>query len=212
MEPIKSIQTKDYIAELLRKEIISGNMVEGDELTQELIAEKLGVSRMPVREALQLLENEGFLTRLPNRHIKVNGIKAKNIMHYLRAINAIEAEIAIMLVLENKEITSIETAFEDYITILSSNSDRETFVEKEITIHKLMSVQLNDAYIENLHKKMLNNFLLIRLRQKLYNYENSSKILNNIIKNINDKDINNIRNNFNLYYAEIINEINLEEK
>nr|WP_312576215.1 GntR family transcriptional regulator [Sedimentibacter sp.] len=212
MEPIKSIQTKDYIAELLRKEIISGNMVEGDELTQELIAEKLGVSRMPVREALQLLENEGFLTRLPNRHIKVNGIKAKNIMHYLRAINAIEAEIAIMLVLENKEITSIETAFEDYITILSSNSDRETFVEKEITIHKLMSVQLNDAYIENLHKKMLNNFLLIRLRQKLYNYENSSKILNNIIKNINDKDINNIRNNFNLYYEEIINEINLEEK
>lgn len=56
---------------MLRYEILSGSMKPGDELAQESIAEQLGLSRMPVREALQALEQEGFLVRLPNRHMQV---------------------------------------------------------------------------------------------------------------------------------------------
>lgn len=74
MEPIKSVQTKDYIAEYLRNEIFSNRIPAGEELTQEIVAEKLGISRMPVREAFQILEHEGFLERLPNHHIRVIGI------------------------------------------------------------------------------------------------------------------------------------------
>lgn len=45
---------------MLRYEILSGNIKAGEELAQESIAEQLGLSRMPVREALQSLEQEGF--------------------------------------------------------------------------------------------------------------------------------------------------------
>ena len=65
-----SVQTKDYIVQLIKEEILSGVMKPGEELAQEALAERLGVSRMPIREALQNLVQEGFAVRLPNRHIQ----------------------------------------------------------------------------------------------------------------------------------------------
>ena len=55
-----SVQTKDYIVQLIKEEILSGVMKPGEELAQEALAERLGVSRMPIREALQNLVQEVF--------------------------------------------------------------------------------------------------------------------------------------------------------
>ena len=52
MKKIERKQTRDHITQMLRYEILSGSMKPGDELAQESIAEQLGLSRMPVREAL----------------------------------------------------------------------------------------------------------------------------------------------------------------
>ena len=71
MKQIDTVQTKDYIARAIRQEILSGRIKAGEELTQEDLAETMGVSRMPIREALQTLAQEGFLVRLPNRHMQV---------------------------------------------------------------------------------------------------------------------------------------------
>ena len=74
-----SVQTKDYIVQLIKEEILSGVMKPGEELAQEALAERLGVSRMPIREALQNLVQEGFEVRLPNRHIKAVVLSAQQI-------------------------------------------------------------------------------------------------------------------------------------
>lgn len=62
---------QDGIVELLKQEILSGNIPDGTEMTQNELAESLGVSRMPVREALILLEYQGLIRRLPNNHVQV---------------------------------------------------------------------------------------------------------------------------------------------
>ena len=46
-----SVQTKDYIVQLIKEEILSGVMKPGEELAQEALAERLGVSRMPITES-----------------------------------------------------------------------------------------------------------------------------------------------------------------
>ena len=53
---MKNKRTCDYIAEAIQNEILSGRMEAGQPLRQEELSEKLGYSRMPVREALQILE------------------------------------------------------------------------------------------------------------------------------------------------------------
>ncbi|MGK7499136.1 GntR family transcriptional regulator, partial [Salmonella enterica] len=63
------------------------------ELAQESIAEQLGLSRMRVREALQSLEQEGFLIRLANRHMQVAHLEADRVRHIFRVIAAMAAEM-----------------------------------------------------------------------------------------------------------------------
>lgn len=57
---MKNKRTCDYIAEAIQNEILSGRMEAGQPLRQEELSEKLGYSRMPVREALQILEEQGL--------------------------------------------------------------------------------------------------------------------------------------------------------
>jgi DNA-binding GntR family transcriptional regulator len=54
-------------AEELRMRILSGALQAGAQLRQEVLATELGVSRIPLREALRLLEGEGLVTIVPHR-------------------------------------------------------------------------------------------------------------------------------------------------
>lgn len=63
--------TQELICQSLRDRIASGDLEPGTELKQVELAKTYGVSRMPIREALQSLLLEGLLTRLSNRHMVV---------------------------------------------------------------------------------------------------------------------------------------------
>jgi len=56
-----------YAVEALRGEIVGGELRPGDQVIQEDLADRLGVSVAPIREALRVLEQEGQLTYLPRR-------------------------------------------------------------------------------------------------------------------------------------------------
>jgi len=61
----------DTVASWLRSEVLAGRLQPGTQLLQEDIAEQLGVSSTPVREAFGMLEAEGFVERRPHRGVVV---------------------------------------------------------------------------------------------------------------------------------------------
>lgn len=54
------------IADQLRSDILEGVRAPGERIRQELLAEQYGVSRLPIREALRIVESEGLVTRVAN--------------------------------------------------------------------------------------------------------------------------------------------------
>jgi DNA-binding GntR family transcriptional regulator len=62
---------RDAIARQLRAEIVQGQVRVGDRLRQDEIARRYGVSPTPVREALRVLETQGFVTHEPHRGVTV---------------------------------------------------------------------------------------------------------------------------------------------
>lgn len=70
MEYIGIQKKNGSVVEALQQAILSGQIPAGTEMTQNELAESLGVSRMPVREALMILEYQGLIIRLPNNHVK----------------------------------------------------------------------------------------------------------------------------------------------
>lgn len=83
MKKIKRLSTKEQVLHSLRSSIFDGTLQEGQEITQEEIANLLGVSRMPVREAFQVLDREGLIHIQSNRRVIVIGLKKEDIEdHY----------------------------------------------------------------------------------------------------------------------------------
>jgi DNA-binding GntR family transcriptional regulator len=65
--PIQRQTIASMTVEALRERILRGEYPEGEPLRQDALAEELGVSRIPVREALRQLEAEGLVTFSPHR-------------------------------------------------------------------------------------------------------------------------------------------------
>lgn len=69
----------DVIANDLRERILSGELVEGETIRQEALAEEYDVSRMPIREALKRLDAEGLVVLTNNRGASVTKHSLKEI-------------------------------------------------------------------------------------------------------------------------------------
>lgn len=89
MEKIGIQKKNGGVVEALQQAILSGQIPAGTEMTQNELAESLGVSRMPVREALMILEYQGLVVRLPNNHVKAAELTPES----LRQILALGAQL-----------------------------------------------------------------------------------------------------------------------
>lgn len=70
---------REVVAETLREAIIQGILKPGERLMETQLAEEMGVSRTPVREAIRKLELEGFVVMIPRRGTYVAGLSIKDI-------------------------------------------------------------------------------------------------------------------------------------
>jgi len=89
-QPISRRTVADEVASRLRARILAGLTPEGGALRQDAIAAELGVSRIPVREALAQLETEGLVRLEPHRGAFVTALSADDIDELFELRQAIE--------------------------------------------------------------------------------------------------------------------------
>ena len=70
---------RDVVFNTLRKAILKGELKPGERLMEIALAERLGVSRTPVREAMRKLELEGLVVMIPRRGAQVANITEKDL-------------------------------------------------------------------------------------------------------------------------------------
>lgn len=75
---------REGLAEIAHKHIVDKIMhkefMPGDKVLEQAIADELGISRSPVREAIRRLDNEGLITIFPNRFAQINFYDQKSII------------------------------------------------------------------------------------------------------------------------------------
>ena len=76
----------------LRSALAAGRLLPGQQLVQEDLAADLGVSRVPIRESLKILEGEGHVTYHPNRGYFVTELSADDLIELYRIRQILEAE------------------------------------------------------------------------------------------------------------------------
>ncbi|WP_426247362.1 GntR family transcriptional regulator [Nocardioides sp. LHG3406-4] len=86
--------TAEQIAEQLRSAVLHGRLVADEQLSEAELASRFGVSRGPIREAMQRLMQEGLLTRARNRGVFVVAFDQADIQDIYGARSAIECAAA----------------------------------------------------------------------------------------------------------------------
>lgn len=83
LAPIDRRSSRELVAIHIRSMIFNGRLRHGDRVRQDELAEELGVSRIPVREAIIALAGEGWLTVTPHRGAYVHGLDPDTVRdHY----------------------------------------------------------------------------------------------------------------------------------
>jgi DNA-binding GntR family transcriptional regulator len=88
----------ELVRDRLREAIYSGKLQPGEQLRQEELAERYGISRIPVREALRQLEAEGLVTRKPNRGAVVAALSIQEVIEMLDIRIGLECRALILAV------------------------------------------------------------------------------------------------------------------
>lgn len=78
------------VADVLRERILQGELAPGARLVERTLAAELGVSRIPIRDALNILRGEGFVSAFPNRGMVVTPLTRQDVEELFEVREALE--------------------------------------------------------------------------------------------------------------------------
>jgi DNA-binding GntR family transcriptional regulator len=116
----------------LRLAIINGQLPRGTRLVEHQLAADFGVSRGPVRSALQVLEGEGLVEVLPSGGMASAGFSVDDLASLFRVRHLLEATAVRYGVDAGSPTASVETALEQ----LMADTNEAHFVEYDIAFHR----------------------------------------------------------------------------
>lgn len=123
----------------LRREILEGNVAPGERLTTLAVAERLGVSRTPVRAALLRLEADGLVESDGGRSARVRGLSVDEVEHAYDVAMGLEGMLVYRLAQEASDEQRqqlLETV--DAMEAAAKSGDRSAWVEADERFHTLL--------------------------------------------------------------------------
>lgn len=94
LRPLDARSIADHVRDELRDAIHAGRLAPGERLVEHRLAAELGVSHIPVREALSRLADEGLVEHLPRRGSRVAGLSAEDLREICSLRTLLEQEVA----------------------------------------------------------------------------------------------------------------------
>jgi DNA-binding GntR family transcriptional regulator len=153
----ETLQVK--VTTTIREAIITGKLKDGERLIQDELATKLGVSRMPVREALRDLEREGLVEILPHKGAQVIGITRDDIeeLYYLRSLlEGVTVQKSMnFLTKENREELQLLVGKMDKDIV---ENNMESFVVNNKQFHLLLQTGCKWKKIKLLCKQLIEGY------------------------------------------------------
>ena len=153
---------RDVVFNTLRQAILRGELKPGERLMEIQLANKLGVSRTPIREALRKLELEGLVNMVPRKGAEVADITEKSLRDVLEVRKALE-ELSVQLACEKiteEEIEELKRAAERFKDTLD-DQDVTKIAEADVAFHDII-------YTATDNQKLI--LLLNYLREQMYRY------------------------------------------
>jgi DNA-binding GntR family transcriptional regulator len=125
------------IAESIKAAIIKGKFKPGEKISEGELAESMGISRTPLREAFRKLENEGFIEIIPRKGAVVTEIDAREAYHLYEIKSTLEGLAARLAAanMQEKDLEKLEKINEELKELIDKN-DLEAFYKAHTRFHE----------------------------------------------------------------------------
>ena len=153
---------RDVVFKTLRQAILKGELEPGERLMEIQLAERLGVSRTPIREAIRKLELEGLVLMIPRKGAEVAKISENNLRDVLEVRRSLE-ELAIDLACQRiteEELAQLNQAEVDFKAAIE-NGDAMQIAQTDENFHEII-------YNSTKNQKLVQ--ILNNLREQMYRY------------------------------------------
>ena len=130
---------REVIFNTLREAIIVGELKPGERLMEVQLADKMGVSRTPVREAIRKLELEGLVEMLPRKGAHVADLSVKDIMDVLEVRSTLDGLASYLSAQritdeETKELKHVLNQFVNYV----EKDNLQGSIKKDVEFHDII--------------------------------------------------------------------------
>jgi DNA-binding GntR family transcriptional regulator len=128
-----------HVFENLKQAVIKGKIVPGSRLIESRLADTLGISRTPVREAIHKLEREGYLKKLPRGGFVVLGFSKEDIEETFGIRSILESYAARLAAInhEEKALRPLEDKIKAYQKCLDKK-DLDSLLKINTEFHELL--------------------------------------------------------------------------
>jgi len=141
---------RDVVFNTLRRAIITGYFSPGERLMEISLADQLGVSRTPVREAIRKLELEGLVTMIPRKGAQVACITEEDLQDVIEVRSALE-EFAVELAcrrIDDDGKKAMQEAHRSFKKAIDGEKDMVEIIEKDEDFHNsILYATKNDRLI-----------------------------------------------------------------
>ena len=187
---------RDVVFHALREAIITGELKPGDRLMETSLAERMGVSRTPVREAIRKLELEGFVVMLPRKGAQVAQITRKDIGDVLE-IRAVLEGLGVELAakkMQAEDIEELKRINGEFASAIPTG-DVAKLVELDTRFHDFIFTKADDERLQQIIGSLVeqvSRFRVTYLRKPTY-HDAIAKEHEAIIRAIEGRDLEGAR-------------------
>lgn len=160
---------REVIFNTLRKAIVQGDLAPGERLMEVKLAEKMGVSRTPVREAIRKLEIEGLVIMEPRKGVYVAEVTNKDVNDVLELRSFLDGFATRLAAkrMDKKDLDKIKEIQKEFESF-AKNKDLDGAIKKDIEFHELVyNSSKNEKLIQILNnlREQVDRFRVIYLKQ-----------------------------------------------
>ena len=155
---------KDTVADRLREEIASGVLRPGVRIVEGAWARKFGVAQASIREAINRLAQEGFVTKASGRSARVVSLTEQDVLQIYEIRGALEGLAARLLATRPHDALSLELALE-MMRRASKRARPAELIDADLKFHLELCRLSNNSYLfDHARKVLLPLFAFVRIR------------------------------------------------
>lgn len=155
---------KNLLSDKLRAEILNSSLKPGERIVEGKWAAKFGVAQASIREAINILAQEGFVTKAPNRSARVIHLSEIDVSHIYYLRGSIEG-LAARLAARFRQDLNVLQATMDAMRESARTGDREGLIDCDLHFHlALCDLSHNPYLIEHARRILIPLFAFVRMR------------------------------------------------